>query len=118
MESCESVRVPCQRCLEFVRKYSGCFTEADLRAFELRLAEISSKGYTDMDEFLEIVIDRYSSVKTGTMGYLRILFEAADINNDEYLELQELKLLALNIPNSRIEAHDAFKQYSELFLSD
>lgn len=67
-----------------------------------------------MDEFLEILTENYQRCRRQALDFLRIIFEASDLNNDGYLELQEFQLLVVHIAPrhfSRATIEELFEEY-------
>lgn len=128
-EDSETVLVPYIRCVECLKSYESHFTEVDLKDIKSKLTTIkfpdktgnNKQGLVLSDDFLEIFIDKLSQRRTQKLDFLRHLFEAADLNNDGYIEFSEFNLLVKHFSHENYTANatkEIFKSSCEKFLGE
>lgn len=123
----EIVTVPYVRCIECLKYHEKSLPKTGTMILRMKLDKmrrndnINRLGVVDMDEFLEQVIEIYSEFNKSTKNFMKCIYEAADLNNDGYLQFKEFELLIrfLSVYGyNKTTAFELFEEYSETFLSE
>ncbi|CAG9316946.1 unnamed protein product [Blepharisma stoltei] len=128
-ENSEKHFVPFVRCVEIMKLYEKFFSKEDFTDIKAKLESLKSHdttgfnrhGIIEIDAFLEILVDAYRIHKNQALNFVKIIYEAADLNEDGYLQYQEFDLLLKHIsarPYSVSLARQLFDAYAETFLSE
>lgn len=128
-ESSEKHYVPYVRCLESIKLFEKFLSKDDIKEIKNKLEIIKTSdssnqnrlGIVETDAFLEIFIDSYHVHKNQALNFVKIIYEAGDLNEDGYLQYQEFDLLLKHVstrPYSTNVASQLFDVYAETFLSD
>lgn len=118
------------RCLECLKYVSKSFppTETQDLYHKLDLMKHVDKQskitVVDIDEFLEVVIEKHHSHKSESYTFLKYIYDSADViskqlNEDGYLQHREFSLLIRNLSNIPVsEGNRLFEAFAENFLSE
>ncbi|OMJ90069.1 hypothetical protein SteCoe_7650 [Stentor coeruleus] len=113
------------RCVESIKLMSKSLPEDEIFELSNKLEHIkifdkaTRTTYVDIDEFLELVIEKYHTHKNENYSFLKYIYEAGDLNEDGYLQIQEFELLVKHLSTiSQAEGRSLFQSYSETFLSE
>lgn len=126
-ELSETELVPFTRCMECVKLFSKDLPEEsiqDLKDSVERLKKMSKqnlKGVVEIDEFLEAILDAFTVNKRNTRNFMRLIYDAADLNNDGYLQYREFALLTKFLSPkefSESSCQELFNTYAENFMSE
>jgi hypothetical protein len=126
-ELSESLQVPYTRCLECIKVFSKDLPKESLQDLKNQIEKIKKqtkqnlKGVVDIDEFLEIILDAYTLNKRNTRNFMRLIYDAADLNNDGYLQYREFDLLVKFLSDkkfSQSSCQELFNTYAENFMAE
>jgi hypothetical protein len=126
-ESLESISTPYIRCVECIKFYEKSLPSSGLSSLRIKLDKmrrpdkLNRLGCVDQDEFLEQIVETYNDFNKSTKNFMKSIYEAADLNDDGYLQFKEFELLLrylTEIPYSQLTAIELFSEYSENFLSE
>ncbi|OMJ66730.1 hypothetical protein SteCoe_36334 [Stentor coeruleus] len=113
------------RCVESIKLMSKSLPEVEIAELSNKLDRIkifdkpTKTVYVDIDEFLELVIEKYHMHKNENYSFLKFIYEAGDLNEDGYLQIQEFELLVKHLSTiSLAEGRRLFQTFSETFLSE
>lgn len=118
------------RCVESIKLMSKSLPEVEVAELSSKLEHIkifdkaTKTVYVDIDEFLELVIEKYHMHKNENYNFLKFIYEAGDVryiqlNEDGYLQIQEFELLIKHLSTiSLAEGRRLFQSFSETFLSE
>ena len=123
----EVIYVPYIRCIECIKYYEKILPKKGVAVLRLkldkmrRLDKANRLGVVDIDEFLEQMVETYNEFNKSTKDFLKSAYEAADLNDDGYLQYKEFELLLRFV--SQIDfnlktSFDLFEEYCENFLSE
>jgi hypothetical protein len=118
------------RCLECLKFVSKSFPPAEVQDLHRKLDMMKTVEKTsritvvDIDEFLEIVIEKLHSHKNESYTFLKYIYDSADVifkqlNEDGYLQHREFSILVRNLSSvSADEGKKLFEAFAENFLSE
>ena len=126
-ESLESLQIPYIRCVECIKFYEKSLPSSGLSNLRIKLDKmrhpdkLNRFGAVDIDEFLEQIVETYNDFNKSTKNFMESIYEAADLNDDGYLQFKEFELLLrymTEIPFTQLTAIELFTEYAENFLSE
>ncbi|CAG9309926.1 unnamed protein product [Blepharisma stoltei] len=126
-ESAESIKVPFVRCVECIKHFEKRIPREEINNLKEKIEKFKEQdkqnknGVIDVDTFLEFLVDLYHANKQDHMNFMRCIYEAADLNEDGYLEKKEFELLLRHVSCVKFSpklAKQLFDAYCESFSSD
>jgi len=126
-ELTESYLVPYTRCLECLKNAakdlpteSLDFVRANLEKLK-KTTKMNLKGVIEMDDYLEVLVDAFSLNKRNNRDFMRLIYNAADLNNDGYLQYREFELLVKFLSEKKFTQSsclELFNNYAENFMAE
>lgn len=125
--SSESFWTPYIRCVECIKHATKSLPAESLPILKETLEILKKsdknnpKGIVELDEFLEKLVDSFSSHKKTTHDFIKIIYEAADLNQDGYLQYREFELLLRFLSEKPFHSStctELFTQYAENFMAE
>lgn len=90
-EDSETHLVVYPRCVEILKlteKYFRGMTQVHERLQKLRTVDKASRQeVVHLDDFLEMLTETYQEQRSRALDFLKVIFEASDLNNDGFLQL-------------------------------
>jgi hypothetical protein len=126
-ELTDSYLVPYSRCLECLKNSSKDLPSESLDQLKTSLEKLKKsnkqnlRGVLEMDDFLEIMVDAFSLNKRNNRNFMRLIYDAADLNNDGYLQYREFELLVKFLSEKKFtqsSCFDLFSNYAENFMAE
>ena len=126
-EISESLWIPYIRCLECIKHVGKSIPSESVLTLREDLERLrrqdkqNSKGIVELDEFLERLVDAFSSHKKHTQDFMKIIYGAADLNNDGYLQHREFELLVRFLsekPFNSAKCNELFNLFAENFMAE
>lgn len=126
-EFSESIKVPYIRCIECIKHFEKRLPKSEIFSLKERLEKFKENdknnkhGVIDVDSFLEAITDLFHSNKQDHMNFMRCIYEAADLNEDGYLEFKEFELLLRHVSTIRYSpniAQQLFDAFCESFSAE
>lgn len=126
-ENTEIILLPYVRCVECLKAFEKFLPKNEIPVLRAKLEKmkredkINKLGVVDMDEFLEQLIEIHNDHTKSTKHFMDIIYGAADLNDDGYLQYKEFELLmhflsSLSFSESLVKT--LFEEYAETFLSE
>lgn len=123
----EYISIPYVRCVECIKYYEKVLPKSGVTNLKVKLDKmrkvdkVNRLGIVDIDEFLEQIVETFNDFNKSTKNFMKSIYEAADLNDDGYLQFKEFELLLrflTEFPYSQVMAIELFSEYSENFLSE
>ncbi|OMJ78974.1 hypothetical protein SteCoe_21101 [Stentor coeruleus] len=79
------------------------------------------KGLIEADELLEKIVESFSKHKRSTRNFMHLIYEAADLNEDGYLQYREFELIVRFLCEKNIRSSDCqelFNSFCENFMAE
>lgn len=126
-EGLEIIYVPYIRCVECIKYYEKNLPKSTLSLLRMKLEKMrkidksNRLGVVDIDEFLEQLVETYNDFNKSTKDFMKCIYEAADLNDDGYLQYKEFELLlrfVSQVAYSSKLSLQLFEEFAENFLSE
>ncbi|CAG9318176.1 unnamed protein product [Blepharisma stoltei] len=119
--------VPYIRCVECIKHFEKLLPKNEINTVKEYLEtiklqdKVNKGGIVDCELFLEKMVSAFHSYKLEHMNFMRCIYEAADLNEDGFLQQQEFELLLRYLSVLNYSPHLAaqlFDAFSETFTSE
>lgn len=121
----EDQQIPAVRCLEVISSYfKGKYSDSEINSLKSDLTRITkpcpkciNSGVVDKTELVLFIIQYYSNFLKLSNNKVKELFEAADLNDDKFLQFEEFDLLFRSIERkiyTEEMSKNYFQSYSDL----
>jgi hypothetical protein len=126
-ETSESYWIPYVRCLECLKHITKSIPPekiSDLKEYlekSKKNDKQNPKGIIELDEFLEKILEAFSWHKKTTRSFINLIYEAADLNEDGYLQQREFELIIRYLSEHKFsnrKCKELFEQYAENFMAE
>lgn len=123
----EFISIPYVRCVECIKFYEKLLPKNGVTNLKVKLDKmrkvdrVNRLGVVDIDEFLEQIVETFNDFNKSTKNFMKSIYEAADLNDDGYLQFKEFELILrflTDIPFSHSITIELFSEYAETFLSE
>ena len=126
-EITENILVPYIKCVEFIKSVNKSISAENIQMLKEDLEKLkktdkqSQKNLVNFDEFLEKAVEYFSFYKRTTRNFMKLIYEAADLNEDGYLQYREFELLIRFLSEKQFsykQCSEIFEEYAENFMAE
>lgn len=114
-----------EKAIEFCKLYMSKIHNLDLENLIQSLENFkmteNKLNYIELDKVYEEIIDRICKNRAIRMNFVKCIYEAADLNEDGFLNYQEFELLCRHISTAKLSdsySRDLFNEFAQTFVTE